>query len=556
MEVIDNNLYGGTLFLGNGFTSVFQQYSSQMNRAGNALNNFNNRNRNSANETSRSWNSAFSSMNTSLNKFSNNTLSTITKITAGWLSVQGAISGVKEILKSGSEFQNASTFLKAVYGDKLGAEKYKWAASEGAKTPFTESEIGNGLARAKMLGLADDEKTFKRYEDLGSMAKITGNGDLGSAIDAISDMRSGEWERVQTILGIKRSSLEDFAKQNGMEKFSDKKGQITNQSALMNAFYSYMDKNGITGMTEKYANTLQGRFDTLKDNFKKTLAEIGGINAKGEVEDGSLFDQAGKGLERFIESINKFSKSKSFDKIQDALGKIGNAIIEGFDYLTTHPETVERLLKFGGALVGLKVVTGLVNPFLEFGNGLVSLKNKINIFTKFLNGVSLKNPTPSGNSISNFSNMGKGLLSLNKKAAGAGLVIGATGSLFDNDGLIHKGFNNANPVNWFNKAGEKEDYISDILGYTSKAHTWMANKIGIYNDKEANLMYQGADQYMKNANDYLNGKTDVKPSIPDIGQNVIINIDKIEKDADADSILMQLLNVLNKNKSRNSVSYP
>ena len=37
-----NNLYGGTLRLQNGFTSVLQQFKSQMSGAGSALNNFNN----------------------------------------------------------------------------------------------------------------------------------------------------------------------------------------------------------------------------------------------------------------------------------------------------------------------------------------------------------------------------------------------------------------------------------------------------------------------------------------------------------------------------------
>ncbi|WP_316107242.1 hypothetical protein [Clostridium sp.] len=180
-------MYGGTLTLQNGFTSVLQQFKSQMNNAGNALNNFNNLNRNSANKTKDSWNSAFSSMNGSLNRFSNNTLSTITKITAGWLSVKGAIGGVKKILESGSEFQNASTFLKAVYGDKVGVEKFKWATNEANATPFSESEVASGLARAHSLGLADDSKSFKMYEDMGSFAKIQGVGDLNSAIDAIVD---------------------------------------------------------------------------------------------------------------------------------------------------------------------------------------------------------------------------------------------------------------------------------------------------------------------------------------------------------------------------------
>lgn len=539
-----NNLYGGTLTLQNGFTSVLQQFKSQMNNAGSALNNFNNLNRNSANKTKDSWNSAFSSMNGSLNRFSNNTLSTITKITAGWLSVKGAIGGVKEVLKAGSEFQNASTFLKAVYGDKVGVEKFKWATNEANATPFTESEVASGLARAHSLGLADDSKSFKMYEDMGSFAKIQGVGDLNSAIDAIVDAQSGNWMRLQTITGIKREGLEAFANKNNLGKFSNKKGQVTDSQKLMEVLQKYMDDKGITGMTDKFSKTLSGRLSTLKGNFTKMMADIGGINEKGEVENGSLFDQAGKGLERLIKSINAFAKSESFDKVKDALGKVGNAIIKGFDYLTTHPETVERLLKFGGALVGLKVVTGLVNPFLEFGNGLVSLKSKIDIFTKFLNGVSFKSPT-----------VGSGFSNLNKKVAGAGLVIGATGSLLDNDGLIHKAFNNANPVNWFNKTGEKEDYISDIFGYTSKASTWMANKIGIYDNNEANLMYQGADKYMQNANDYLNGRTDVKPSIPDIGQNVTINIEKIEKEVDSDSLITRITNIFKKDQNRNSVSY-
>ncbi|KQB79655.1 hypothetical protein AK964_01495 [Clostridium butyricum] len=278
-----NNLYGGTLTLQNGFTSVLQQFKSQMSGAGSALNNFNNLNRNSANKTKDSWNSAFSSMNGSLNRFSNNTLSTITKITAGWLSVKGAIGGVKKILESGSEFQNASTFLKAVYGDKVGVEKFKWATNEANATPFSESEVASGLARAHSLGLADDSKSFKMYEDMGSFAKIQGVGDLNSAIDAIVDAQSSNWVRLQTITGIKREGLEAFANKNNLGKFSNKKGQVTDSQKLMEVLQKYMDDKGITGMTDKFSKTLSGRLSTLKGNFTKMMADIGGINEKGEV---------------------------------------------------------------------------------------------------------------------------------------------------------------------------------------------------------------------------------------------------------------------------------
>ena len=555
------NLYGGTLTLENGYGRILNDFKNQMNRAGNILNDFNNSNKKSANETSRSWNSAFSSMNTSLNKFSNNTLSTIAKITAGWLSVKGAIGGVKEILKSGSEFQNASMFLQSAYGEQLGKEKFKFATKFANETPFGESEVANALARSKMLGLKDDEKSFSMYSDLGSLAKLTGTGDLSSAIDAVSDMKNGEWERLQTILGIKRTSLEDYANSKGMEKFTNKQGQVTNQDALMKAFESYLGDKGILGMTEKYANTLSGRLNTLGGNFTKMLAELGGIKDDGTLETGELFDQAGKGLERLINSVNNFAKSPSFDKLKDGLGKVGNAIISLIDYATTHPQAISNLLKFGGALIGLKVVTGLVSPIFKFADGVVNLKSKISTFVDFLNKTSLNQKNNTSNTSKN--SAGKLLTSsnfskVNSKAAKAGVVLGATASLVNNDGLIHKIGNNVNPMNWFNSATGKdqEDYISNILGYTSKASTWIGNKTGLYNDKEANLMYQGADQYMKNASDYLNNKTDIKPSLADVGQNVVINIDKIEKEADADSLLMKIVNILNKNKTRNAVTYP
>lgn len=540
-----NNLYGGTLTLQNGFTSVLQQFKSQMNNAGNALNNFNNLNRNSANKTKDSWNSAFSSMNGSLNRFSNNTLSTITKITAGWLSVKGAIGGVKKILESGSEFQNASTFLKAVYGDKVGVEKFKWATNEANATPFSESEVASGLARAHSLGLADDSKSFKMYEDMGSFAKIQGVGDLNSAIDAIVDAQAGEWVRLQTITGIKRKQLEDFAKEKGLGKFTNKKGQVTDSQKLMEVLQKYMDDKGITGMTDKFSKTLSGRLSTLKGNFTKMMADIGGINEKGEVENGSLFDQAGKGLERLIKSINAFAKSESFDKVKDALGKVGNSFINAFDYLTEHPETVSLLLKLGGALVGLKVITSLISPISNLSGGLGGIFSLLSTKSVILAG---------------------GLLTL--------------GSVLSENGVLHKGINSLLNDIAGNKKGEQKDYIDrSVTGLAFLGNrgaygiaSLMGNDVwknsldiqfkdmaadsqrrenelnGLYDNWSSDVSYKTAKETLASTNKTIlsnnNGNS-----------NVTVNIDKIEKTADTDELIMQLTNILNKNKDRNAIVY-
>lgn len=100
-------------------------------------------------------------------------------------------------------------------------------------------------------------------------------------------------------------------------------------------------------MTDKFSKTLSGRLSTLKGNWEKTLADMVGIGDDGAIKDGSLFDNASKGLEKLITSVNKFSKSESFDKIADGLGKLGNGLIGGLDYITMHPETVTTLTKIG-----------------------------------------------------------------------------------------------------------------------------------------------------------------------------------------------------------------
>lgn len=375
-----SNLYGGTLVISNGFQNTFNQFAKDMNRTGNQFKKFTNDNTNQANKAGRAWQDSFGKANKSFDKFFSNTTSKIGKITAGFLTIKGAISGVQKILESGMDFQNASVFLNAVYGDKVGAQKFKWATKEANNTPFSENEVANGLAKAHSLGLRDDEKTFKMYEDLGSYAKITGTGDLNSAIDAIADARSGEWERIFTITGAKRSQFEEFAKERGMGRFTNKDGKVTDPEKFMEVLKAYMDDKGITGMTEKFSKTLSGRLSTLKGNFSKMLAEVGGINDKGEVESGSLFDQAAKGLERLIEALGRFAKSESFTKIKNALGKLGQAIIDGLDYLSTHPEVVDKLLSLGKAFIRFKVVSTLIKPFKDFSGKLLDLLTMINDF--------------------------------------------------------------------------------------------------------------------------------------------------------------------------------
>ncbi|MDU1603503.1 MAG: hypothetical protein E6845_11095 [Clostridium sp.] len=358
-------------------------------------------------------------------------------------------------------------------------------------------------------------------------------------------MQAGEWVRLQTITGIKRKQLEDFAKEKGLGKFTNKKGQVTDSQKLMEVLQKYMDDKGITGMTDKFSKTLSGRLSTLKGNFTKMMADIGGINEKGEVENGSLFDQAGKGLERLIKSINAFAKSESFDKVKDALGKVGNSFINAFDYLTEHPETVSLLLKLGGALVGLKVITSLISPISNLSGGLGGIFSLLSTKSVILAG---------------------GLLTL--------------GSVLSENGVLHKGINSLLNDIAGNKKGEQKDYIDrSVTGLAFLGNrgaygiaSLMGNDVwknsldiqfkdmaadsqrrenelnGLYDNWSSDVSYKTAKETLASTNKTIlsnnNGNS-----------NVTVNIDKIEKTADTDELIMQLTNILNKNKDRNAIVY-
>lgn len=580
MDSLKGNIKDAESSIG-GFKSKSKGIGEEFSKAGNkASNGF----KNAFKKIKDDGESTFKSLTNSVNSFSNSALGTISKITAGYLSLKGAIGLVKTSIGDASSFQNASIFLQATYGEQQGKEKYKWATKEANETPFSEKEVANGLARAHALNLKDDATTFKMYEDLGSFAKIQGVGDLSSAIDAISDAQSGEWERLQTITGAKRTALEDFAKEKNLGKFTNKKGQVTDKDKLMEVLKAYMDDKGISGMTDKFSKTFSGRISTLKGNAEKSLAEMAGIKDDGTIKDGSLFDNASKGLEKLIDSVNKFSKSESFDKISDGLGKLGNSIINGLDYVTEHPEIADTIVKVGGALIGLKVASSVISPVA----GLVKVIGTLGSVSK---ASTLTNAAATGLNSSIVGMAGKTAL----LATGIGLLGAKT---IDTDSYIHKFWSDTLgriPV-WGDTI--KQGFDEDCLFIEAGFHNMMKNIKGFFgmdtgneeaaiqrdktkyammdpenaskikSDADVDNWYTG--KYGKTQNGKItwntipsmisNGSVTKNTSNSNINNNyktdVHLSVGTVRETADVDDIANQLATKLNKVQStRNAIGY-
>ena len=391
----------------------------------NSSDNSSNRVRNSwirnLNNIGNRFRNVFSTMRNEMGNTTSQITSMFTKITLGFASISGAKKLFGEGIQAASSYQNAKMFLDAVYGAES-EEKYKWAVANSKATPFTESEVANGLARSKSLGMKDDEKSFKMYEDLGSYAKINGTGDLTSAIDAINDAMNGEFTRLQTIIGVKRADLEKFAKENNMPKFTNKKGQVTNKEAFTDVLDAYMGKKGMSGMTEKYANTFQGRLSTMKGNIENALSKFMGIQEDGTIKQNSLFEKLSKGLETFINKTTEFAESQAFINIQDKLESLGGAIMSGFDYIVTHPDLIGNLIKLGIGIKALSMVGGVASSI----NNIVTIA---------------RNVMPAMSALFSGS-MASIIASITPLLLPIGLFVGgimAIGSVLKPDGLLHKG---------------------------------------------------------------------------------------------------------------------
>lgn len=523
--------------------------------------------KNASDKTSSNWgnsfkkikndgNNAFKGLKDNINNFSNSTLGTLSKLTAGYLSFKGAVGLVRTATKDASEFQNASVFLGAVYGEQQGKEKYKWATKEANDTPFEEGEVASGLARAHSLNLKDDAQSFRMYEDLGSFAKIQGVGDLNSAIDALNDAQSGEWLRLQTITGIKRTSLEDFAKEKGLGEFTNKKGQVTNKETLMNVLKAYMDDKGISGMTEKFSKTFSGRMSTLTGGIKKSFAELAGITADGTIKSGSMFDKFSIGMEKMITSVNNFGKSESFERISDELGKLGNSLIGGLDYITQHPELPGIIGKLGGGIALLKVSNAVFSPLVKVSSTLGLLGNTANSSS----------------------------LLLGKAALGVGLFAVAANSFFGKNGKLHNFANNI--WNYGKKDGEKADVADttkaifksgwNSLQYGGAKLLGRENAKQEFDTRQDKILtdWQESDNQINNVyNNFSNDKGNKWETIPNMIANgnvtknntnntvqnkidVSLNVDTVRETADIDEVMNTVTKKLDKySKTRNSLEY-
>lgn len=478
---------------------------------------------------------SFDSINNRVEAFSNSTLGTIAKLTAGFASFEGIKKGVTTGFETGEEYQNLRLVLDNLYGNsQTGGEKFKMSTDFASNSIWQEKDVVRSLAMLKGSGLDDSKNSLTEMSDLGSYAKAMGVGDINTSTRAYSEMMMGRWNMMAMDLNINRGEVENFAKQNNMKSFDNKNGKITDKNALETAFKAYMDERGFTGLTDKMKNTFTGRMSTLKDNINKSLADLIGVGNDGAVKSGSIFSKFCDGMTTFTTKIQQFSNSDKFEKFSNELTKFGDALFNGFSYLLDHPDIITDVLEFGVAIWSLGKISSIISAVTTiagiFGEGGI------------------------------FASLAPILLPI------APIILGIAGGFFALKAILGDDFISESIQGWgmfFDWFGGKvEDFLKWIgidIG-DSKPSTTSNDNYKWYGGKDGKTL--------------MNGQTQQYPTIPNalasgqVTQNetnnnssaankteINMNIAKVEKTADVDEIMDQVTQRMDKySQTRNKLN--
>lgn len=414
-----------------------------------------------ANSYSNGWVNAFqrirSASNNLFKSMSDSSLSTITKLTAGIASVAAVKKVGSEALTSGIDYEKAGMLMDQMFGENA-TKEYKFQMERSRLTPFSETEMINAKAREQSLGLNKDNNFQQMYEDLGSWGKLTGTGDIISAVDAVSDAVNGEFERFQTITGYKKDQVRDWADQNGYKGVINKNGQIKDKDKMEDLLNAFLGAKGISGITDKYGKTLEGRISTMKGNIQNALAKFIGIGEDGKIKDGSMFEKIGQIVESFINRINAISESANFDSITSSITNIFQGIGNAILFIVENPSIVPLLLGVGKALLALKIATSV-------STAISTLNTAFNL---------LKDSTLIMSIVTKAASIGSTLLSLALSPVGL-IALSVVGAL----GLVYSAFKlltNQNVQDWINK--QLESFKEFGAGLASNIYDWFINIAG------------------------------------------------------------------------------
>jgi hypothetical protein len=301
-----------------------KDFSSNMKKAANGVNDFERKVKHSKNEINQFKDNAVSGFS--------NVAKSVAGLAAAYVGLQTATSVFSTALESASSLEGYRNTLNVVMKDQEKAAKtMAWATDFANKTPFETDSVVEATVRLSAYGL----EAQKVLPAIGDMAGVM-NKDVMQAVEAVADAQTGELERLKEF-GITKAMISKKAgEMYKNQEIVNNKGQIVNQEKFNSALFALMNDRFKGGM-DLQANTFKGVMSTITGTWKTGLATMMGISKEGEIVQGGLFDTIKDKAKIFGDYLTKMANDGTFTEM-------GNKIKSGIEGATHAFNTTKTVM--------------------------------------------------------------------------------------------------------------------------------------------------------------------------------------------------------------------
>ncbi|MFB0874565.1 MULTISPECIES: tape measure protein [unclassified Sphingobium] len=223
-------------------------------------------------------------------------------------------------IRTGSQFEQFQAQLEGTEGSVEKAKKaLAWVAKFARDTPYELEEVTDAFARARGVGIDPMSGAMKNMGDAASGARK----DLMSAIEAVADAQTGEFERLKefNITTSVKGDKVTFAYINKAGKDAERtvgKSMASIRQAVLSIF------------DEKYGGSMIRRSKTFEGIWSNIKDKLSGIQLR--IANAGFFDKIKGKLQDLLDWLDKMEANGSLERwakqISDQLGEMVDTAVE------------------------------------------------------------------------------------------------------------------------------------------------------------------------------------------------------------------------------------
>lgn len=252
-------------------------------------------------------------------------MGTLTKLAAGYITLNGVVAGFRAIIRTTAEFQQLNAQLVTATGSAQRASVAFAAIKDfAAQTPYDLKQATESFIMLVNRGLDPSERALKSYGDTASSMGRS----LSDLILAVSNATSGEFENLKSF-GIRAQKVGE----NVEFTFRGVKTTVKNNIEEIERYFIELGEKNFGGGMARQMDTLTGAFSNLGDAWDVMLATIGEAGLGDLVE--NTVRQATAAISEFTAMLESGQVGAVFDSWGIAFEGYVQGVSEGFHYINT-----------------------------------------------------------------------------------------------------------------------------------------------------------------------------------------------------------------------------